>query len=56
MEDAKRRLLGVLNGMPGATVVADDGAHLRAEVRSRLLGFADDVEFPFDDAAKRIEG
>lgn len=24
---------------PGATVVADDGAYLRAEVRSRLLGF-----------------
>jgi uncharacterized protein (DUF1499 family) len=53
--DAQRRLLDVLHDMPGATVVAEDGPYLHAEFRSRGFGFVDDVEFLFDDAAKRID-
>jgi uncharacterized protein (DUF1499 family) len=55
MAEGKRRLLAVLSEMPGAVVVADDGPYLRAEFRSRAFGFVDDVEFLFDDAAKRID-
>ncbi len=55
MAEGKRRLLAVLGGMPGAAVVADDGAYLRAEFRSRAFGFVDDVEFLIDDDAGRID-
>jgi len=55
MTEAKRRLLEALRTLPGAVVVNDAGPYLRAEVRSRVFGFVDDVEFLFDDAAKRID-
>jgi uncharacterized protein (DUF1499 family) len=54
-EEARLRLSGVLARMKGAGVVTNEAGYLRAEFRSTLLGFTDDVEFLFDDAHKRID-
>lgn len=40
--------------MPRTRIVKEEPAYLRAECRSRIFRFVDDVEFEFDDAAKRI--
>ncbi|MDA0225084.1 MAG: DUF1499 domain-containing protein [Proteobacteria bacterium] len=40
-----------LAGLSGARVIREEGAYLYAEVRSRLLGFVDDVELVFDAPA-----
>jgi uncharacterized protein (DUF1499 family) len=37
--------------MPRATVVSQGANYLHAEFTSRILGFVDDVEFTFDEAA-----
>lgn len=37
--------------VPGARVIREEGAYVYAEVRSRLLGFVDDVELLFDAPA-----
>lgn len=40
-----------IEGVPRAGVVRSDSGYLYAEFRSRLMGFVDDVEFVFDEAA-----
>ena len=37
--------------MPRARIVAQEANYLHAEFKSKLLGFVDDVEFTFDEAA-----
>ncbi len=54
METAKSRLLEVLRTQPRATLISDDGPYLALEFRTPLVGYTDDVEFLFDDAAKQI--
>ena len=54
IEDARKRLLGIVRALPRVTVVEDTGNYLKVEVRSALFSFVDDVEFEFDDAAKVI--
>jgi uncharacterized protein (DUF1499 family) len=54
LEDARRRLLGIVRALPRVTVVEDRGNYLRVEFRSAFFSFVDDVEFEFDDAAKVI--
>ena len=44
---ARARLLEVLNGMERARVVESAADYLRAEFRSAVFGFVDDVEFYF---------
>lgn len=52
---AMRRLRDVLAGLPGATLATESSTYLRAEVRSRLFGFVDDVECLLDAAGGRID-
>jgi uncharacterized protein (DUF1499 family) len=54
IEDARKRLVGIVRALPRVTVVEDTGNYLKVEVRSALFSFVDDVEFEFDDAAKLI--
>jgi uncharacterized protein (DUF1499 family) len=47
-------LLSILAGLPRTTVVARGEHYLRAECRSQVFGFVDDLEFAFDDEAGQI--
>ena len=40
-----------VEGMPGATVIREEGPYLYAEFRTKLMRFVDDVEFYFDGKA-----
>ncbi len=52
---ARERLELVIAGMKRAQVVVREPNYWRAEFRSALWRFVDDVEFLFDDYAKRID-
>jgi uncharacterized protein (DUF1499 family) len=52
---AMRRLRDVLANLPGAHIVTESSTYLRAEVRSRLFGFVDDVECLLDADGGRID-
>jgi uncharacterized protein (DUF1499 family) len=57
LDAARARLLQVLRDYPGTRIVSDPGLephYLKAECRSKLFHFVDDVEFVFDEAAKQI--
>ncbi len=54
-EPARERLEQAIAGMKRARVVIREADYWRAEFRSALWRFADDVEFLFDDHAKRID-
>ena len=50
-----RVLTGVLQAMPGVTVVAQKDNYLRAQAQTRWLQFIDDLEFWIDPQQARIE-
>ena len=50
-----RVLVGVLQAMPGVTVVAQKDNYLRAQAQTRWLKFIDDLEFWIDPQQARIE-
>ena len=52
--EARKRLLQIISGFPRATVTQNIETYLKAEFRSRIFSFVDDVEFEFDDRAKLI--
>jgi uncharacterized protein (DUF1499 family) len=52
---ARARLLEVLRNHPRTRIVQEGPNDLKAECRSAFFHFVDDVEFVFDDAARRIE-
>jgi uncharacterized protein (DUF1499 family) len=52
---ARAKMVKVLRDRPRTTIVAEEPAHLKAECRSLIFRFVDDVELVFDDRAKRIE-
>lgn len=52
--EAHARLAAIVRGIDGATVVTETEEYLYAEVRSRLFGFVDDVEFRFDGSGSVI--
>ncbi|MGA1475066.1 MAG: DUF1499 domain-containing protein [Prochlorothrix sp.] len=54
-ETAHQVLLQVLSVVPGAAVVTDQPDYIRAEFTSKLMGFVDDGEFYFPDAAALIQ-
>lgn len=54
LAQARERLLAVLRAYPRTTVVGEEGDYLKAECRSKIFRFTDDVEFEFDDTAKQI--
>ena len=49
--EAMARLVRVVEGMPRARIVARERDYLRAEYRSLVFRFVDDVEFVVDSAA-----
>ncbi|QDT91065.1 DUF1499 domain-containing protein [Gimesia algae] len=53
--EARQRLLEVLQQQQGCQVVAQDGDYLRAEFRSLVFRFVDDVEFLFDSRQNVIQ-
>ena len=48
------KLDAILADLPRVRVVERRGDYVRAEARSRVLRFVDDVEFRFDDAARVV--
>jgi len=54
VEDARQRLLNIVQAFPRVTVVENSGNYLKLEVRSAIFSFVDDVEFEFDDVPKLI--
>ena len=53
--ESLRVLVGVLQAMPGVTVVAQKDNYLRAQAQTRWLKFIDDLEFWIDPQHARIE-
>jgi uncharacterized protein (DUF1499 family) len=57
LDEARARLLQVLRDYPRTRIVSDPGLephYLKAECRSAVFRFVDDVELVLDDEAKRI--
>ena len=52
---AWRHLGDIVASMPRVRVVVNEAHYLRAEFRSRLFRFVDDVEFRLDQARQLIE-
>lgn len=48
---ARERLAEIVRTLPRTTVVEQSDDYLRAEIRSGLFGFVDDLELAFDQAA-----
>jgi uncharacterized protein (DUF1499 family) len=53
-EEARRRLLRVIESLPRTKIVANEPDYLAVEFRSRIFRFVDDVEFLFDDRERVI--
>ena len=51
---AWQRLIGIVARRPDARVIGQKDNYLRAEFRSRIFGFVDDVEFVLDPQAGKI--
>jgi uncharacterized protein (DUF1499 family) len=51
---ARERLLALLAALPRTTVVVAEEIYLRAEVRSRLFRFVDDLELLINDGEKQV--
>ncbi len=54
LEAAKERLLRVLQAYPRTRIVQQDAVSVKAECRSLLFRFVDDVDFAFHDREKVI--
>jgi uncharacterized protein (DUF1499 family) len=52
--EAKARILKVIRSMPRTTIITDDPTYIHAEFRTKGMGYVDDVEFTFDEAAQVI--
>lgn len=54
LEEAQARLLAILRGKSNAKIVQVEPAYIRAEFRSAIFRFVDDVELLFDEKAKLL--
>lgn len=57
LDEARARLLQVLRDYPRTRIVSDPGLephYLKAECRSQVFRFVDDVEFVFDEGTRQI--
>ncbi len=54
LEQARERLLRVLRAYPRTTIVQEGPVSIKAECRSRIFRFVDDVDFILDDREKVI--
>jgi uncharacterized protein (DUF1499 family) len=50
----REKLLEVLRNHPRTRIVREEPGYLKAECRSRVFRFVDDVELVFDDEARQI--
>ena len=54
LAEAREKLLRVLRAHPRTRIVREEPDFLKAECRSRIFRFVDDVELVLDDTAKEI--
>ncbi|HSS75735.1 MAG TPA: DUF1499 domain-containing protein [Thermoanaerobaculia bacterium] len=54
LAESRAKLIEVLRNYPRTRIVREEPEYLKAECRSAFFHFVDDVEFVFDDAAKKI--
>jgi uncharacterized protein (DUF1499 family) len=54
LAEARERLLKVLRDRPRTRIVREEPLYLKAECRSALFRFVDDLELLFEDGAKQI--
>lgn len=54
LDEARRKLVEILQSMPGAKVVTEAPEYLHAEFTSRTFRFVDDVEAYLDDSTKLV--
>jgi len=54
LNEAREQVRGIVLSMPRTKIVSETQDYLQAEFRSLIWRFVDDVEFLFDDDAKRI--
>jgi uncharacterized protein (DUF1499 family) len=54
-EEAREKLISVIDSMKRSEIVAAKTNYMHATFKSALFGFADDVEFSFDDERKFID-
>jgi len=54
-EEAREKLISVLNSMKRAEIVTAETNYIHATFKSALFRFVDDVEFSFDDQRKVID-
>ena len=52
--EAKETLLQIIRSMERTTIVTDDPTYIHAEVRTKGIGYVDDVEFTLDPEAPVI--
>lgn len=53
-EASRERILSILKGMRRTEIVKQTESYIHVEFRTAIWGFADDVEFLFDDAARFV--
>ena len=53
-EASRKRILSILKGMKRSEIVRLTESYVRAEFRTALWGFVDDVEFLLDDTARVV--
>lgn len=54
LEETHRRLVDVVRGLPRTHLVVVEPRYVRAECRSRLFRYVDDVEFQLDEASATV--
>jgi len=52
--EVREKLLEVLRNYPRTRIVRQEPDYIKAECRSRIFHFVDDVELVFDDEARQI--
>lgn len=52
---AQTALLAILQGMEGITIVSESPGYIRAEAKSNIFGFVDDVEFAVNERAGVVD-
>lgn len=55
VDEAKARLLSILQAMPRTTILNNDVNYIQTEMRTALMGYVDDVEFFLDAATQTIQ-
>ncbi len=55
MDEAKQRLIQVINSLPRTRIISNAGNYVDAEFTSLMWRFVDDVEFIFEDNSKTVQ-